>query len=84
MPRQKRAGRTLAKIESATRQVLADPNWGRDLLNTNEVARLAGVSIGTIYRYFPDRLALLDYVWPDRGCTYLPIEGPQETTVPAL
>ncbi|WP_165066119.1 TetR/AcrR family transcriptional regulator [Marisediminicola senii] len=70
-PRQKRAGRTVATIEAAVRDILADPEWGRDRLTTGQVAKLAGVSIGTIYRYFPDRLALLDHVWPDRGSTFL-------------
>lgn len=80
VPRQKRAGETIAKIEAATRQVLADPAWGRDRLNTNQVAKLAGVSIGTIYRYFPDRFALLDHIWPDRGSTYLPLDPADQST----
>ena len=74
-PKQQRTGETVARIEVATREVLADPNWGRDRLTTDQVAKLAGTSIGTIYRYFPDRLALLDHVWPDRGSTYFPIDN---------
>ena len=33
---------------------------GYETLTTNHVASLSGSSIGTVYRYFPDRIALLD------------------------
>ena len=39
---------------------------GRDRLTTAEVAAAAGVAIGTFYRYFADRVALLNAVAPDR------------------
>ena len=39
---------------------------GRDRLTTAEVAAAAGVAIGTFYRYFADRVALLDAVAPNR------------------
>jgi len=33
------------------------------------------VSIGTVYRYFEDRVALLDYIAPERDCSPIPEEG---------
>jgi Bacterial regulatory proteins, tetR family len=63
-PVQKRAVVTLEKIAAAAREALA--THGRDRLTTAHVAELAGVSIGTVYRYFPDRVAVLDAVAPYR------------------
>src|SRR5687768_6152844 len=40
--------------------VLADPSFGE--LSVQEVARRAGVSVRTVYRYFPDKDALYDAV----------------------
>lgn len=39
---------------------------GRDRFDTNLVAAHAGLSIGTIYRYFENRIDLMDAVYPDR------------------
>lgn len=44
-------------ILQATAQVLSRD--GRERLTTNRVARVAGVSIGTLYQYFPNREAIL-------------------------
>ena len=43
---------------------------GRDRFTTADIAAEAGVSIGTIYRYFADRVAILDHVWPNRRDTF--------------
>jgi AcrR family transcriptional regulator len=74
LPMQSRAQFTLRQIEGAIRAVLSDPEIGRDRFTTNQVAQLAQVSIGTIYRYFPDRVAMLDHVWPHRESGHLPAE----------
>jgi hypothetical protein len=71
-PVQSRAQLTLLRIEKAIRIVLADPELGRDRFTTNQVAEIAKVSIGTVYRYFPDRVAMLDHVWPHRESGHLP------------
>lgn len=63
-PQQARAERTLQNIVDAARAELAE--HGRDRLTTALVAARARVSIGTFYRYFDDRVALLDYLHPDR------------------
>ncbi|WP_213817042.1 TetR/AcrR family transcriptional regulator [Glaciihabitans sp. dw_435] len=74
-PVQSRAYATLGKIEDAIRAVLCDPDIGRDRFSTGQVAELAGVSIGTVYRYFPDRRAMLEHIWPERADTYLTLDG---------
>jgi AcrR family transcriptional regulator len=71
-PKQPRSWVTLEKLRSAIAAVLRDPKIGRDRITTKDVAALAGVSIGTVYRYFPDRLAMIDDVWPTRTDTFLP------------
>ena len=61
-PRQARADRRVAQIRAAARLVIV--TRGRDRFTTADVATLAGCSIGTLYRYFPDRVALLDDLFP--------------------
>ncbi|MFM9921307.1 TetR/AcrR family transcriptional regulator [Lacisediminihabitans sp. H27-G8] len=69
-PQQVRSRATFENIEQAARDVLASE--GRDRFTTAQVAASAGVSIGTLYRYFPDRVAILDHVWPERESPYPP------------
>lgn len=45
-----------AILEAAARILVAE---GFDRLNTNRVAEVAGVSIGTLYQYFPSKEAIL-------------------------
>ncbi|MEI9886762.1 MAG: helix-turn-helix domain-containing protein [Rhizomicrobium sp.] len=56
-PRQARARITYDSILEAAVQVLE--RSGPDGLNTNAVAERAGVSIGTLYQYFPGKEAIL-------------------------
>jgi AcrR family transcriptional regulator len=56
-PRQARSAATVAAIFEATFQVLLTEGLVR--LTTTRVAERAGVSVGTMYQYFPHKQALL-------------------------
>ena len=56
-PRQARSEATVDAIFEATVQVLLAEGMGR--LTTTRVAARAGVSVGTMYQYFPHKQALL-------------------------
>lgn len=56
-PQQSRSVATVQAIYDATIQVLL--KIGVDRLTTVHVARRAGVSVGTLYQYFPNKQALL-------------------------
>jgi AcrR family transcriptional regulator len=36
---------------------------GYEAFNTNRVAEIAGVSVGSLYQYFPNKLALVSALW---------------------
>lgn len=57
IPRQGRALASVDVVLEAAAQVLEAS--GEAGFNTNAVAERAGVSIGTLYRYFPDKQAIL-------------------------
>lgn len=57
IPRQARALATVEIILEAAAQLLE--RTGEAGFNTNAVAERAGLSIGTLYRYFPDKRAIL-------------------------
>jgi AcrR family transcriptional regulator len=57
-PRQERSQEMVSRILDATAQVLAAR--GYDGLSTNRVAEQAGVSIGSLYRYFEDKEQLVE------------------------
>lgn len=56
-PRQERSKATVETILAATARVLVKK--GFDGLTTNSVAEQAGVSIGSLYQYFPSKEALV-------------------------
>lgn len=56
-PLTKRGEETVAKVLDATRKLLMEKGYGK--LTTNHVAQQAGVSIGTLYQYFPNKESLL-------------------------
>jgi len=60
IPRQSRSEATVAAILQAAARILAQD--GLDRMNTNRVAELAGVSIGTLYQYFPNKDAILTQI----------------------
>lgn len=56
-PRQARSQNTVETILKATARVLAE--YGYAGTNTNLVAQIAGVSVGSLYQYFPNKDALI-------------------------
>ena len=59
-PLQARSTASVEAILEATIQVLLDV--GKERLTTTRVAHRAGVSVGTLYQYFPNKSALLQAV----------------------
>jgi len=57
LPRQARAKRTIESIFEATARIVE--REGAEALSTNKVAQQAGVSIGTLYQYFPTKEAIV-------------------------
>ena len=57
-PQQRRARQTVAAILDAVVRILK--REGFHAITTNRVAEVAGVSIGSLYQYFPDRRAILE------------------------
>ncbi|WP_143434375.1 TetR family transcriptional regulator [Hydrogenophaga sp. H7] len=60
-PRQARSAFTLDAIFEATIQLLVADGMHR--LTTTKVAERAGVSVGTMYQYFPHKEARIDTYW---------------------
>ena len=56
-PIQARSRATVEAILEATRSIIAEHD--ADAITTNRVAALAGVSVGSLYQYFPGKDALL-------------------------
>jgi AcrR family transcriptional regulator len=63
-PVQSRSTETVRAIRQATIQVLLETGVGR--LTTTRVSQRAGVSVGTLYQYFPNKNALLHAVLKER------------------
>lgn len=59
-PRQARSRATVEAIIEAGARILSDGGWAN--FTTNKAAVLAGVSIGSLYQYFPDKLSLVDAI----------------------
>ena len=64
----KDAERNRARIVEAAREVFAEKGVHAPV---REIALVAGVGIGTLYRRFPDRTDLVEAVFIDRGLEYL-------------
>ena len=62
-PRQKRAKQMVQKILQTTKSILESE--GLDHLTTNTAAEKGGIAVGTVYRYFPNKQALLLAIYGD-------------------
>src|SRR3954453_8896037 len=61
-PKRADARRNYGKVLTAAREAFAE---GGEATALEEIARRAGVGIGTLYRHFPNRQALLEAVYVD-------------------
>lgn len=59
-PRQARSRATVDAILEAAARILA--SGGAAAFSTNQVAEAAGVSIGSLYQYFPDKHAIVEAI----------------------
>lgn len=57
IPAQKRSADTVERILAASLDIL--DSQGLQAFNTNAVATAAGVNVGTVYHYFPDKNSIL-------------------------
>jgi AcrR family transcriptional regulator len=55
-PKQRRAQQTVEAVLDAVVKILKRD--GVDAVTTNRIAEVAGVSIGSVYQYFPDKRAI--------------------------
>src|ERR1700752_4640133 len=63
-PKRADARRTYEKVLAAAREAFAE---GGESTSLEEIARRAEVGIGTLYRHFPNRQALLEALYLDEG-----------------
>jgi AcrR family transcriptional regulator len=57
-PRQERAQATVDAVVEAAALLIVEDGYAR--LSTNRIARRAGVSVGTLYQYFPHKEAIIE------------------------
>ncbi|UWU16537.1 TetR/AcrR family transcriptional regulator [Rhizobium sullae] len=59
-PRQARSRATVEMIIEAGARILSNEGWAG--FTTNKVADTAGLSVGSLYQYFPDKLSLIEAI----------------------
>jgi len=60
LPRQARSQATVEAVIEAGARILSQQGWKG--FTTNKVAEAAGVSVGSFYQYFPDKLSLVSAI----------------------
>jgi AcrR family transcriptional regulator len=76
-PKQERSRRLVDALMRATARILVHEGW--DALTTNRVAKEAGVSVGSLYQYFPNKDALVSGLvegWADEMADQFAALGP--------
>lgn len=68
LPRQRRSRTTVESIKQATLELLSEV--GLQGFGTDRIAERAGVSIGSLYQYFPNREAILQALYEDVSIGY--------------
>jgi AcrR family transcriptional regulator len=81
-PKQDRSREIVRAIQQAGLRILESE--GSDNLTTNRVAELAGVSIGSLYRYYPNKEAIIADVYEARTQSDLEVFRDVETWYRAL
>ncbi len=59
-PKQRRTEKLIETICDATLMVMREQ--GFQGLNTNQIAATAGIDVASLYRFFPDKLAIMQYI----------------------
>ena len=81
-PIQQRSEAMLARIEQAAIELIAED--GRDVFAMKDIPKRAGCSVGSLYRLFPDRKALLTWLYPQHTDGLGPLrEGAGQPQPPA-
>lgn len=62
-PRQRRALDTVARIQHAMLELVVEEGYAA--ASTNRIAQRAGVNIGSVYQYYPNRLAIAHAIYED-------------------
>lgn len=78
-PMQKRSNDRIDALAEATRAAI-ELHGIRDF-TTSHIAELSGSSVGVVYRYFPDKWAWLEHVYPTVVSTEEQIAALEEGTV---
>ena len=60
VPQQERSKEAVEKICRATLEIIRKE--GLRALNTNRIAHVAGVDVSSVYRFFPDKVAILHFI----------------------
>src|SRR5215472_7760549 len=79
-PKRADARRNYDRLLAAAAEAFAE--HGADDVSLEEVARRAGVGIGTLYRHFPNRQALLEGVYRDQVAAHCGRARELEATMP--
>jgi AcrR family transcriptional regulator len=89
-PVQERSAETVQKINEATSRLLAR-GVAPDAMTTAQIAAEAGVSVGALYRFFPDKQAIVDALAVRRVEEFqtalfgnLPLENLSAESLPAM